>query len=235
MNSMDDIKIIKPIPTEYNGLKFRSRLEARWAVFFDVAKIKYEYEPEGYETEQGERYLPDFYLPDFDTYVEVKRNTEEGINEIIQKCEPVIQWGGAIKQLLILSDIPGINPDGERWAFPILYWVGNSMEWGWWTFWETNNHDVLYGSIVTWMGFSWSHTHRKVNKSIGAISAVGFEDGYREKVRQIERILGYREPFEVCLTKEEKMKRQENEDALFFYALLKAREARFEFKDGERT
>jgi hypothetical protein len=36
---------IKPIETEYGGYKFRSRLEARWAVFFDTAKIKYEYEP----------------------------------------------------------------------------------------------------------------------------------------------------------------------------------------------
>ncbi len=38
---------IKAIDTVYNGYKFRSRLEARWAVFFDAAGIKYEYEPEG--------------------------------------------------------------------------------------------------------------------------------------------------------------------------------------------
>ena len=60
---------IKAIETEYNGYKFRSRLEARWAVFFDAAGIKYEYEPEGFEikvnSEEMYRYLPDFYLPDF--------------------------------------------------------------------------------------------------------------------------------------------------------------------------
>ena len=37
---------IKPIETVYNGYRFRSRLEARWAVFFDAAGIEYEYEPE---------------------------------------------------------------------------------------------------------------------------------------------------------------------------------------------
>lgn len=62
---------IKAIETEYNGYRFRSRLEARWAVFFDNARIKYEYEPEGFELSCG-KYLPDFFLPDFDIYVEIK-------------------------------------------------------------------------------------------------------------------------------------------------------------------
>lgn len=63
--------MIKPIDTIYNGYKFRSRLEARWAVFFDTLKIRYEYECEGYEME-SERYLPDFFLPDHNCWVEVK-------------------------------------------------------------------------------------------------------------------------------------------------------------------
>lgn len=36
---------IKAIPTIYNHVQFRSRLEARWAAFFDLAGIKWEYEP----------------------------------------------------------------------------------------------------------------------------------------------------------------------------------------------
>lgn len=63
---------IKAIETEYNGLKFRSRLEARWAVFLDAVGIKYLYEPEGFEFEDGTRYLPDFYLPDSHQFLEVK-------------------------------------------------------------------------------------------------------------------------------------------------------------------
>lgn len=63
---------MQAIQTEYNGYKFRSRLEARWAVFFDMLKVRYQYEPEGYVLEDGKKYLPDFYLNDFDTYVEIK-------------------------------------------------------------------------------------------------------------------------------------------------------------------
>lgn len=51
---------IKAIETEYNGYRFRSRLEARWAVFFDSLGVKYEYEPEGFILPSGKRYLPDF-------------------------------------------------------------------------------------------------------------------------------------------------------------------------------
>ena len=40
---------IKAIETKYNGFNFRSRLEARWAIFFDMIGLKYEYEVEGYE------------------------------------------------------------------------------------------------------------------------------------------------------------------------------------------
>lgn len=54
---------IKPIDTLYDGHYFRSRTEARWAVFFNALGIKYEYEPEGYKLEDGTCYLPDFWLP----------------------------------------------------------------------------------------------------------------------------------------------------------------------------
>lgn len=52
---------IQPIETEYAGCLFRSRLEARWAVFFDALDITWEHEPEGFETSAG-RYLPDFRI-----------------------------------------------------------------------------------------------------------------------------------------------------------------------------
>lgn len=62
----------KPIETEYNGYRFRSRAEARWAVFFDNIGMRYIFEPEGYELSDGTKYLPDFYLPDSDSFFEVK-------------------------------------------------------------------------------------------------------------------------------------------------------------------
>lgn len=62
---------IKAIETVYNGYKFRSRLEARWAVFFDALEVKYEYEPQGFHLPSGP-YLPDFWLPNHEVWVEIK-------------------------------------------------------------------------------------------------------------------------------------------------------------------
>lgn len=53
---------MQAIETVYKGYRFRSRLEARWAVFFDAMGIKWEYEKEGYDLD-GVWYLPDFWLP----------------------------------------------------------------------------------------------------------------------------------------------------------------------------
>jgi hypothetical protein len=66
---------IQPIETQYAGHRFRSRLEARWAVFFDHLGMQWRYEPEGYEVGppgRRRRYLPDFYLPADRLWVEVK-------------------------------------------------------------------------------------------------------------------------------------------------------------------
>lgn len=69
---------IKPIETQYKGYLFRSRLEARWAVFFDACGVSWEYEPEGYILPDGKKYLPDFLLHGVDgrapsdLFVEVK-------------------------------------------------------------------------------------------------------------------------------------------------------------------
>jgi len=65
---------IQAIETTYNGYRFRSRLEARWAVFFDAIGQEYEYEPEGFELMSG-RYLPDFCFgrdSKYPQWVEVK-------------------------------------------------------------------------------------------------------------------------------------------------------------------
>jgi hypothetical protein len=66
---------IKPIETKYQGYRFRSRLEARWAVFFDMLSIKWEYEKEGFNLD-GVYYLPDFWLPDQRCWIEIKAEIE---------------------------------------------------------------------------------------------------------------------------------------------------------------
>lgn len=96
---------IQAIETKYNGYRFRSRLEARWAVFFDTLGIRYEYEKEGYDLHdtfyevvtyqsfesedyfigrgfvKGGHYLPDFWLPDNDAFVEIKGETVSSASE----------------------------------------------------------------------------------------------------------------------------------------------------------
>lgn len=63
---------LSPIDTRYSNCLFRSRLEARWAVFFDAFGLRWEYEREGFKDEAGNCYLPDFWMPDIETWVEIK-------------------------------------------------------------------------------------------------------------------------------------------------------------------
>ena len=109
---------IKAIETVYNGYKFRSRLEARWAVFFDAAGIKYEYEPQGFELSDGTKYLPDFYLPDYRYYVEVKPNRDGAVDEINKACKFI---GDKIQALLILGNIPE-KTDVDIYHYPAIYY-----------------------------------------------------------------------------------------------------------------
>lgn len=79
------------IQTRYKGYKFRSRLEARWAVFFDTLGIEWDYEVEGFVLANGNCYLPDFFLKTFNggMYVEVKPKelTEEERSNCWQLCK----------------------------------------------------------------------------------------------------------------------------------------------------
>ena len=84
---------MKAIQTEYKGYLFRSRLEARWAVFFDACGVRWEYEPEGFVLDNGQYYLPDFLIHDVDgrvggeLYVEVKgKMTPEDAEKIYSFC-----------------------------------------------------------------------------------------------------------------------------------------------------
>lgn len=60
---------IPAIPTRYNGVNFRSRLEAKWAAFFDLLGWRWDYEPVDFPG-----WIPDFviYGKRNPVYVEVK-------------------------------------------------------------------------------------------------------------------------------------------------------------------
>lgn len=67
---------MKAIETDYKGIKYRSRLEARWAIFFDALKLEHIYEPDCFVLSNNQKYTPDFYLPKYDLYVEIKPNLD---------------------------------------------------------------------------------------------------------------------------------------------------------------
>lgn len=63
---------MRALPSYWRGVVFRSRTEARWAVFFDAIRLRWEYEPEGFMLDDGTWYLPDFWIPEMLSWVEVK-------------------------------------------------------------------------------------------------------------------------------------------------------------------
>lgn len=64
----NDYYSIAAKPTRYDGVLYRSRLEARWAAFFDFMGYEFEYEPEPFTT-----WSPDFLLQAIGgIYLEIK-------------------------------------------------------------------------------------------------------------------------------------------------------------------
>jgi hypothetical protein len=120
---------IKPIETRYKGHLFRSRLEARWAVFFDEMGIEWEYEKEGYTLEPIKipdieeidielnkktiNYLPDFYLPQLDMFVEIKGDSIKKIEYI--KAQRLSFYSK--KKVAIIKNLPfdGTGIDFGEW------------------------------------------------------------------------------------------------------------------------
>lgn len=119
---------IKAIETVYNGYRFRSRLEARWAMFFDALGIKYRYEPQGFSID-GVWYLPDFWLPDQKWFIEIKPDVdipEDDIKKIrllddnsMNLPAPYQAYGVIVLQGLPddTPGIPGITNDGNVYKF----------------------------------------------------------------------------------------------------------------------
>ena len=92
---------IVALPTYYGGVKFKSALEARWAMYFDEISVEWRYEDEGYELPSG-RYLPDFWLPVAGMHAEVKPDTGFSLTEL-KKCLDLV---GATRNKVLLLDGP---------------------------------------------------------------------------------------------------------------------------------
>lgn len=106
--------MIKAIETQYRGYRFRSRLEARWAVFFDALRIRWDYELEGFDLGIAGWYLPDFWLPDYSCWFEIKREDEVVLEEATLRVKTLcdaLETSGAIA-----CGLPDPKHGAVRWA-----------------------------------------------------------------------------------------------------------------------
>jgi hypothetical protein len=108
---------VHSIETHYAGCRFRSRLEARWAVFLDHLHIEWEFEPQGYELPSG-RYLPDFRVsthmePVRQFWIEVKGPPPDH-REIAVASEINLYVGPLI---ILVGDVPRKRGAGTGWVF----------------------------------------------------------------------------------------------------------------------
>ena len=143
---------IKALPTIFNGVRFRSRLEARWAVFFATLGIAYEYEPERFllghagktmvpiipgessdkpedNYELGEDMLPQSieYTPDFRVVKQAAWSGPEwievkGVETEIDRTAMYRLCLATNKQGLILNGIPYPPEGADEFWFCDLEW-----------------------------------------------------------------------------------------------------------------
>lgn len=109
------IASLKPIETRYNGYRFRSRTEARWAVFLDALEIKYEYEKEGFDLICGP-YLPDFWLP-YPDHLNFSGYPDAGQWLEIKGSEPTSEERTKLLHLTLETKHSGILVWGAPWNF----------------------------------------------------------------------------------------------------------------------
>jgi len=136
-----------PIETSYAGYRFRSRVEARWAVFFDMLNLPWSYEVEGYHLgEAGEMYLPDFrvirnlrqgedYSAQREMWIEIKgyRPTEDEIRKLTMLCESQDREGYLMVDDPINAAVTSVYPskwkrDGRAGADTVCSILGTPYE-----------------------------------------------------------------------------------------------------------
>lgn len=97
---------LKPIETRYRGYRFRSRLEAKWAVFYDALHLNWIYEMEGFDLGGGLNYLPDFFFPDLKIWIEIKAERPTPIES--EKADRLARAAGQ-SVYIFFGDIPHVS------------------------------------------------------------------------------------------------------------------------------
>ncbi len=100
------------IETTYNGLRFRSRLEARWAAFFDLCGWRWVYEPVDFHC-----WFPDFALigdAGNHVYVEVKP-----VSVLDDDLTARLEASGCPDEMLVV----GLAPFAIGWSPGSIGWL----------------------------------------------------------------------------------------------------------------
>lgn len=141
---------IKPIETHYAGCRFRSRLEARWAIALESMGVAWEYESQGYECTYRLSlasgtfpYLPDFWLPEIGVFAEVKAELNE--LDLVRLCDAAASLssnnGGGCHDagghdLVVLGPIPDPKLPHSPWRLHMHKGILAADPW--------QRHDVSY-------------------------------------------------------------------------------------------
>ena len=143
------------IATTYRGVRFRSRLEARWAVFFDAMGWRWEYEPF-----DADGYIPDFVLlGDDPVLVEVKPAIVPDDFDSVAPAAYRALDGHWRRDILFV----GVTPffcEAEAWQDGLgLGLLGEYQETEdgahWWTGIAVWNHCGLCGDVSFIHDFAW--------------------------------------------------------------------------------
>lgn len=192
---------IKPIETVYKGYRFRSRLEARWAVFFDTIHAQWEYEPEGFMLEDGNMYLPDFLVHNVrgmgakdkrqgdDIYVEIKGVLD---NYDLHKIELFSNH----KPIIIFGQIPDYGYTGSYWEDAMVEYKGKIrkaqvlMDGYWYYNFSKDNNEHFYNlEFSKFRDYYWAEP--KAGKGGGLV--LDYPDDPYDFVDNVLTIEGYSE------------------------------------------
>jgi hypothetical protein len=167
----DLLQTLKPIETRYNGYRFRSRIEARWAVLFDALGVKYEYEKEGFELICGP-YLPDFWLPypdelNFSGYPNAGHWLE------VKGIEPNQDEISKLLHLSLATNHTGNLVWGLPWNFKLFY-THNNGNYGWFDLGDT--FDDAYANMFNLVN-RFTYNLDSINEAIEQSKSARFEYG----------------------------------------------------------
>lgn len=174
---------LKAIDTLYKGYRFRSRLEARWAVFFDRCDMKYVYEHEGFQLPSGP-YLPDFNFPTINSFLEVKPSSMLPRNHF--EFQHVGSWpirDDLPREVVLMSELYA-SLEKRRGFCVIVY--GDPLDIINFIFYGDSEGGVIgfegqngprVGSVGFYNGMFWSAGGPVAEKAADAARAARFEHG----------------------------------------------------------